>query len=391
MNSKPELIVISQNLMGGGSSFHRNMIANKPDNYFDIKCIYLDPLHWEAKRLEDITLGANDVIFEFENEPEYDLAKKFNHHISNKEGAIVANLQEELIALSYFPKSKKTVYFICHDKGFLHLVKKYDYLMDVIIAHNIEIYENIKQMLPTRLDDIHFIQHGVKIQNFSRNKNENSKLNLVFLARHVKLKGIYDLPKINKGLLDKNIHVNWTILGDGEERENFKNEVEHLENFQFSIPRNDTEVIEILKMQDVYILPSSHDGLPVSLLESMSVGCVPVVYNFSEGIKKVITSDIGYVVDLNDVCAMVDKIATLNNDRDLLFELSKNALQKVEKEFNIKTQANIYFELYKNWKKYKKNKKARRLTLFQIEKKYQRNKIINFGFRVFRYFKNKIK
>ena len=116
---KPELIVVSQNLMGGGSSFHRNMLENKPDDFFDIKCIYLDPLHWNAKRLDCVSLGVNDVIFEFEDEPEYDIAKRFNKHVSNKKGAIVANLPEELITLSYFPKGNKTIYFICHDKGFL--------------------------------------------------------------------------------------------------------------------------------------------------------------------------------------------------------------------------------------------------------------------------------
>lgn len=120
----------------------------------------------------------------------------------------------------------------------------------------------------------------------------------------------------------------------------------------------------------------------------MSVGCVPIVYNFSEGIKKVITNDIGYIVDINDVSGIVDKISTLNNDRNLLFELSKNGIQKVEKEFNIKTQANMYFELYKNWKNYKK---ARKLTLLQLEKKYHNTKIISFGFKVMRYLKRKIK
>ena len=391
MSSKPELIVFSQNLMGGGFSFHRNMLTNKPDDYFDVKCIYLDPLHWDAKRLEDIALGINDVIFEFKNEPKYDIAKRLNAHISNRKGAIVANLQEELIMLSYFSKPKKAVYFICHDKGFLDLVKKYDYLIDIFIAHNIEIYENIRQLLPTRLSDIHFIEHGVKIPNFSRNKNVGRKLNLVFLARHVKLKGIYDLPKINQGLLDKNIEVNWTILGDGEERENFKNEVKDFSNFQFSIPKTEVEVLEVLKTQDIYILPSSHDGLPVSLLESMSVGCVPIVYNFSEGIKKVISPDIGYVVDLYDIDAIVDAIEQLNYDRNLLFQLSINSLQKIEKEFNIKKQANKYFELYKNWNKYKKNKRSKRLTLEQMEKKYHQNKIAIFSFRVFRYLKRKIK
>lgn len=379
---KPELLVISQNLMGGGSSFHRNMLENKPDDFFDIKCIYLDPLHWNAKRLDSVSLGDKDVIFEFEDEPEYDIAKRFNKHISNRKGAIVANLPEELITLSYFPKGNKTVYFICHDKGFLRLVKEYRNVIDVFIAHNIEVFESIKELLPDRPGDIHFIQHGVQIQDNARVINDGRALNLVFLARHVKLKGIYDLPKINQGLLDRNIHVNWMILGDGEESDNFRSEVSSLPNFTFKVPKTGEEVIAVLKEMDIYILPSSHDGLPVSLLESMSVGCVPIVYNFSEGINKVITSDIGYVVAIDDVDSVVDKISMLNEDRNMLFKLANNSIHKIKKEFNIQTQANMYFDLYKNFEILKKERK---LAFLEREKEFRKYGILHFIIRVLKY------
>ncbi|RTY92275.1 glycosyltransferase family 4 protein [Flavobacterium sp. GT3R68] len=384
MHSKPELIVISQNLMGGGSSFHRNMLAHRPDEYFDVKCIYLDPLDWAAKRLENHSLGENDSIFEFTQQPDEQLAEKLNKHISNKKGAIVANLPEELITLDHFPKSNKTVYFICHDKGFLYLVKKYEYLIDIFIAHNFEVYESIRELLPKRLKDVHFIQHGVEIQNYKREKKESQKLNLVFLARHVKSKGIYDLPKINQILVNNNIEVNWMILGDGEEKQNFKKEVSAYSNFQFETPETNADVIEILKRQDIYILPSSLDGLPVSLLESMSVGCVPIVYNFSEGIKKVITNDIGYVENIGDINSVAEKIILLHNDRNRLFEQSTNAINKVEKEFNIKIQANEYFNLYKKFKSLKKN---RFILLTKLEKKYSKYKIVRIGFKVLRILK----
>jgi glycosyltransferase involved in cell wall biosynthesis len=386
MQSKPELIVVSQNLLGGGSSFHRNMLANRQDNFFDLKCIYLDPLHWNAKRLEDIKLGPNDVIFEFENEAEFDIAKRLSKHISNREGVIVANLPEELISLSFFPKSNKTVYFICHDKGFLYLVKKYDYIIDIFIAHNIEVFDSIRTLLPARLKDIYFIQHGVQIQNNERYLNKSKNLNLVFLARHVKIKGIYDLPLINQGLLNNNISVNWTVLGDGEESERFKNEVSGLSNFYFDVPKTGEDVLMVLKNMDIFILPSSHDGLPVSLLEAMSVGCVPIVYNFSEGIKKVISKDIGFVVDVSDVNGIVEKIATLEKDRELLFELSENCINKVKNDFNIKIQSNKYFNLYKNFRSIKKKRK---LTLLEKGKKYERIKLISLSFRLFRFLKKK--
>ena len=388
MKSKPELIVFSQNLMGGGSSFHRNMLTNKPDDFFDIKCIYLDPLHWAAKRLDDVKFEKNDVVFEFKEEPYNEIAKRLNEHISNRQGAIVANLPQELITLSYFPKPNKTVYFICHDKGFLPLTKQFDEVIDVFIAHNFEVYNDIKTLLPHRIKDIHFIQHGVKIQHVIRKINDSKNLNLVFLARHVKSKGIYDLPKINQFLVDKNINVNWTILGDGEEREKFMKQMSSVPNFSFKIPKTTDEVITVLKDQDIYILPSSHDGLPVSLLEAMSVGCVPIVYNFSEGIKNVITNDIGFVVDLDDVKAIADKIELLNNERNLLFKWSKNGVEKVEKEFNIKNQAKVYFDLYKN---YKINKKKIKWTFSGFKKRFLNYKVVNVLLKPLRMLKSRLK
>ena len=370
---KPELVVISQNLMGGGASFHRNILANRPDDFFDIKCIYLDPLNWIAKRLESNKLEKNDIIFQFSNESESQLAERLNIHISNRKGAVVTNLPEELISLDYFPKPKKTVFFICHDKGFLYLTQKYSHIIDVYIAHNIEIFEIIKELLPERVNDVYFIPHGVQLQEYNRQQNMSQKLRLVFLARHVKTKGIYDLPKIDDLLIKDGVEVDWTILGDGEEKDNFTNEVKSRRNFHIISAKNNEDVIEILKNQDIYILPSSHDGLPVSLLEAMSVGCVPIVYNFSEGIKSVITSDIGFVINLSDINGISEKLQLFNKNRDLLFSCSLNSIRKVENEFNIVTQAKKYFDLYKDYSVLKKN---HLFSLFHIKRKFKRNKFV---------------
>lgn len=362
-SKKPELIVFSQNLMGGGSSFHRNMLSNNPDDFFDVKCIYLDPLHWEATRLKELKLNENDLIFQFGQEDNYAIAKKLSAHISDRKGVIVANLPEELASLNYFPKPNKTVYFICHDKGFLGLTNKYEHLIDVFIAHNYQVYLDIIKLMPNRKRDIHFIQHGVTVEAFEKQKKSYENLNVVFLARHVKLKGIYDLPKIDDELLQNRINVNWSILGDGEERDSFMECVKHKKNFNFKIPENTEQIIEVLKKQDIYILPSSHDGLPVSMLEAMSVGCVPIIYNFSEGIKKVVTNEIGTVVAVGDVVAISKAIANYHIDRNLLFELSNNCILKVKKEFDIKKQAEAYFKLYKNYEKLK-NRKTSSLKYF---------------------------
>ena len=99
------------------------------------------------------------------------------------------------------------------------------------------------------------------------------------------------------------------------------------------------------------------DGLPVSLLESMSVGCVPILANFSEGIRKVVSEDIGFVFPVGENILFAGAIALLSRDRNLLQRLSQNCIEKVKHEFDIRKQALLYYELYTNYRKYRKRHK----------------------------------
>src|SRR6187401_1793088 len=112
---KPELIVISQYLVGGVPSFHRNMLTNMPKDLFDFKCIYLDESVTKFTKPLDKPLFKEDIIFTYGNESVLDISKRLEKHLSDREGVIVTNFSEELKALDIYPKKNKTIYFICHD------------------------------------------------------------------------------------------------------------------------------------------------------------------------------------------------------------------------------------------------------------------------------------
>jgi glycosyltransferase involved in cell wall biosynthesis len=378
MPEKPELIVFSQNLLGGGASFHRNMLAHFPTDFFTIRCIYLNPVNWNGAKALDVSLNQNDEIFSFGNEPQRKTAKRLSKLIADTEGVVVANLQDELISLDLYPRHRKTIFFICHDDGFIDLAVKYKNIIDVFIAHNIAVYDSLKALMNKRQKDIYFIQHGVNIPEFERGPDKGQDLKVIFLARHYEFKGLYDLPKIDALLQEKGVKVEWTILGDGPERAPFAKSVEQLPNFRFFIPPTPAAVLDILKEQDVFILPSRKDGLPVALLESMSVGCVPVIANFSDGIKKVVTDDIGFVLPVGENSIFAEKIALLSRDRMLLRSLSDNCLKKVKKEFDIKKQAMEYYHLYKNFKQLRKRHFIRWADIYRKAEYYNSlNKVIH--------------
>lgn len=55
------------------------MIENRPDDTFNIQCIFLNPLHWVGKRSDNVVLEEKDCIFEFSAEPLVNIAKDWRN------------------------------------------------------------------------------------------------------------------------------------------------------------------------------------------------------------------------------------------------------------------------------------------------------------------------
>jgi glycosyltransferase involved in cell wall biosynthesis len=105
---------------------------------------------------------------------------------------------------------------------------------------------------------------------------------------------------------------------------------------------------------DVYILPSYLDGLPVAMLEAMSVGCVPVMYKFNEGIAEVLKPSEAFIVESGNRKQFADKIAVLYYNRKLLSEMSANSAEKVRRDYDIHKCVNGYKEVFLRYKELKK-------------------------------------
>jgi glycosyltransferase involved in cell wall biosynthesis len=77
-----------------------------------------------------------------------------------------------------------------------------------------------------------------------------------------------------------------------------------------------SEVSEILKTSHAFVLLSDFEGLPLSMLEAMEAGCVPIVYDMESGIPEVVRSgDNGLIVAHGDLAGVVEAIAALRADR----------------------------------------------------------------------------
>ena len=218
-NNVAHLIV---NNLGGITTLTQNLILNKG----------IDDLPQELFLLNVIgnkNNSANDVInseikpFHLNFDPKqnwYHCFRKIANSLSLNSGILVSNDQYDLIMLLQFNIPRKVVQLV-HDDYNLSLSLKFHHCIDRFISHNKFIYTSLCNLLPTRQNDIHFLNYGIPLfKNY--NAKLNSTLNLLFLGRHDIQKGIYDLFEIEEILQINNVLVNWTILGKGPETESIK-------------------------------------------------------------------------------------------------------------------------------------------------------------------------
>jgi glycosyltransferase involved in cell wall biosynthesis len=351
MTNKPELIIFSYYLMGGSASLFRNLLTNSTNDYFNIKLINLK-YDWtdQIPPLVDDFIKSS-IILDAKMLDHYGRHLQFKGLFNEKAGLVVCSDTNELISLKFYKNLKKNICFICHDDVYIEATIKFANIITVIITHNYSIYTTLKSRLPN--SDIYFMYHGVKAINFEKNLNLTEDLKLVFLARHTKSKGIYDLITIDDLLARKGIAVNWTILGDGPERAGFTQLVKDRSNFSFLTPKTNEQVIEVLKNRDILIHPSRSDGLPVAILEAMSAGCVPIVSKFNEGIKKVVVDDVnGFVEEIGDFESVANRIIFLHENRQLLHTMAEANKSRVLEDFNIEVQAKKYFNIFEKYNRY---------------------------------------
>lgn len=101
-----------------------------------------------------------------------------------------------------------------------------------------------------------------------------------------------------------------------------------------------------LRSLDVFVMPTYFEGLPVSLLECMGYGVVPVVTPVGS-IPDVVTDNAnGLFVKVKDVGSLVNAVTAIANDRKLLRRLSSNARKTISERFSVQRYVDKLNKIY---------------------------------------------
>jgi hypothetical protein len=146
------------------------------------------------------------------------------------------------------------------------------------------------------------------------------------------------LPKIDDILLStEGIKVEWFVAGGGMSRDEFYqiwNSESH-SRVHFFGKVDHMGLAKMLDQVNVMILPSFNEGLPISVIEAMKAGKVPIVGSWASSIDHYILDNInGFIADQYSSQSFADIITKLANNSAKLKEVGLAAKQSADRLFN---------------------------------------------------------
>ena len=206
------------------------------------------------------------------------------------------------------------------------------------------------------------IQHyiGVDTDVFKPSEQLPENGRFLFVGRLVKKKGAEYLIKAFHEAIKTNPNIKLRIVGDGPLMEELKTLTENI--FKKGNPNAITfvgklppeEVQKEIQQAQALCAPSITDdsgdqeGLPISILESLSSG-TPVIATYSAGIAEAVEDDKnGYLVKEKDIEGIAKAIISISQNNETRDRLAKEARKKAVENFNLNTQCEKLERIYES-------------------------------------------
>jgi Glycosyltransferase len=186
---------------------------------------------------------------------------------------------------------------------------------------------------------------GVDTSRFRmKPRPENSRLELISVARLIPKKGIEHALRAVAELARRKVRVHYTVVGGGPLRDRLEKlayELKLGDSVVFAGVQPQSAVVEMLQRSDVLLAPSvtaldgDAEGTPMAILEAQSFG-IPVVSTLHAGIPEVVDDGCsGFLVPEGDAAAMAERIRQLGESASLRREMGQAGRSIVTEKHDI--------------------------------------------------------
>ena len=346
--------------IGGPVTWLMHLLPYLKQDGFEVSCIILfhkgnnGPLYEHLVK-NDITVHTSSFLSSTEDNIKWilDCLQKNTPHI------FVPNLVvPAYFACKWAKKAGVTTIGISHsDDPFYHAIQKEfidghkSFRLDGMICVSKVLEQQLLKSKYASKVKIKRIPYGVIIPDSKATRDDNS-FRVIYVGRLAEQqKRISEVTRSFCEMTQKISGVEAIIYGDGPDKINVENILNQQQiNTTVSLGGNipPKQMTDKLLKAHVIVLLSDYEGLPISILEAMACGVVPVCLNMRSGITELIENGkTGCIVDDRDE-HFIETIKELKADNLLWKKISLNAKQLVTENFSLEISCNSYSSFFNN-------------------------------------------
>ena len=251
-------------------------------------------------------------------------------------------IASHLFRIFTFFKKVKIVYFV-HGFRFMSKSNIFKSLIFKLIEKILSLNTNF--FITINSEDYNYAVHNLtdkkkcqKVNEEGLNLNFKKKIKIkkkkaikkiLVIAAYKKEKGYYELLKIAERIRDKNLNIECYGYGNFEKFKQIKSQ-KKIKKISFN--KFDPNLNKIMKNYDILLHLSKREGLPVSLMQSLSKGIPVICYNI-RGNNDLIKDNFNglFVSSYKEV---LGKILFINFNKNFFHKLRNNAIKTIDNSFS---------------------------------------------------------
>ena len=192
------------------------------------------------------------------------------------------------------------------------------------------------------------VYNGVDIGSNKKIENIDGNLKICYIARFTKHKGIISVLELVKRLFEDGITIELSVAGKGELDQYIDDFITNNPNLSITNHGFINSPKDVYENSHLGILLSTHEGMPLNILEAFSAGLPFIAYDIP-GVDEVIKNNHnGFLLEVNNEDEVFKTIKRLVNDKNLILELSKNANDDYNQKYSLDIMVNNTINIYKS-------------------------------------------
>jgi len=239
------------------------------------------------------------------------------------------------------------------------LLNKYTYnWQNLAIAVSTDVANSVQKNISPKIP-VKIIPNGVNTEIFKRNEKEGKQIrqeldipedaivigNVAVFRFQKRLK---EWIQVLHKLIEKHPNAYGLIVGDGPLAAEIQSEIKSLNiRNHIKLAGLQTEVKPYFSAMDIFMMTSSFEGLPIALLEAMSMSCA-IATTDAGGIKEVIRNNQdGIVVPVESWKGLPEEVSSIINNPAKLKQLQQAARERAIHNFSLQKMAHELEKTYK--------------------------------------------